>query len=131
SVELARSMETFRASPLLLVQSAAVTIILTMSCYALLALVFGATRHDLGMPRDFRQFAHDVGLGATAFAASLAPIYLFLFTLNIIFPTEEGHPLIQELLLNHSPAMMGAAALTAVVAAPLYEETAFRLVLQG
>ncbi|MCC6491641.1 MAG: CPBP family intramembrane metalloprotease [Pirellulales bacterium] len=119
------------AMPLLLLQSAAVSITLTAACYALLRLVFGATRHDLGLPADARQFLKDVGIGATAFAASLAPVYLLLFVLNMIFKTDEGHPLIQELVVDHSPAMMIAAALTAVVAAPLDEETAFRLALQG
>lgn len=117
--------------PLLLVESAAVTILLALACYALLGVAFGATRRDLGLPADGRQALRDIRVGAIAFAASLAPIYGALLALNLAFPSDQAHPLIEELVVHHSPAMMAAAALMAVVAAPLYEETAFRLVLQG
>jgi membrane protease YdiL (CAAX protease family) len=107
------------------------TIAMALACYAMLALAFGATSRDLGLPRDWRQFGRDVSIGATAWAASLAPIYMILHVLNEIFEPEGGHPLIEELITDHSLNMMAAAAFAAVVAAPLYEETAFRLVFQG
>jgi membrane protease YdiL (CAAX protease family) len=110
---------------------ALLTLTLALGCYVLLTLVYGATPEDLGLPTSWRQFWRDVVIGATACLASLAPIYMILLFLNVIFQPEEGHPLVQELLVNHSTSMMLAAAAAAVVAAPIYEETAFRLAFQG
>lgn len=101
------------------------------ACYALLAVVCGATREDLGLPTSWRQFGRDVLIGFTACVAAMLPIYVLLIVLNLMFETNEQNPLIQELMVNHSPAMMAAAALAAIVAAPIYEETTFRLVFQG
>jgi membrane protease YdiL (CAAX protease family) len=110
---------------------AVLTLTLALGCYVLLTLVYGAPPEDLGLPTSWRQFRRDIVIGATACLASLAPIYMILLFLNAIFAPEEGHPLVQELLVNHSMSMMLAAAAAAVVAAPIYEETAFRLALQG
>lgn len=131
SVEINESLVKSDSLPRLLIQNASISIMLAVACYMLLSLVYGATRHDLGLPCGVMQLLKDIGAGIAAFAACLAPIYLLLFALNTMFPNDQGHPLIHELMANHSPAMMLAAAFTAVVAAPLYEETAFRLVLQG
>ncbi|HEX6963930.1 MAG TPA: CPBP family intramembrane glutamic endopeptidase [Lacipirellula sp.] len=99
--------------------------------YLLLAALFGADGRDLGLPRDGRELLRDVKIGAAAWAASLAPIYGILFVLQAIVEPESGHPLVQELVTDHSLSMMLAAGLAAVVAAPIYEETVFRLLLQG
>lgn len=109
----------------------AMTILLAVGCYVLLAVAFGATPRDLGLPRDWDECRRDVKVGATAWAASLVPIYAILLVLNVIFQPTEGHPLIEELIADHSWPMMAAAAFAAMVAAPLYEETAFRLAFQG
>ncbi|MBA3482713.1 MAG: CPBP family intramembrane metalloprotease [Pirellulales bacterium] len=111
--------------------SAAMTLMLAACSYLLLTVAFGATPQDLGFPRDWRQACGDVKIGAVAWAASLVPIYAILLVLNFAFEPTEGHPLIENLLVDHSLHMMAAAAFAAVIAAPLYEETAFRLVLQG
>jgi membrane protease YdiL (CAAX protease family) len=107
------------------------TVAMALAAYLLLAVAFGATPQDLGLPRDGRQLLQDVKIGATAWAAAMAPIYFILYVLTALFEPESGHPLIQELLADHSLSMMAAAAFAAVVAAPLYEETAFRLIFQG
>jgi len=107
------------------------TIVMAQACYVLLRAACGATRRDLGLPNDWRELKRDIAVGATAFAASLAPIYAVMAALNAIFEPESGHPLIDQLLKHHSWSIMGASAFAAVVAAPLYEETAFRLVFQG
>ena len=112
------------------VQSA-MTILLAVCCYVLLAVAFAATGMDLGLPRNWSQFRRDVRIGATAWAASLTPIFAIQLVLIFIFEPTEGHPLIENLLFDHSLHMMTAAAFVAIVAAPLYEETAFRLALQG
>lgn len=109
----------------------AMTLTMSAACFALLILAFGATRIDLGLPESWPQFFADVRLGATLWAASLVPIYAIMIALNFTFEPTEGHPLVERLLEDHSLGMMAAAAFTAVVAAPLYEEAAFRLVLQG
>lgn len=109
----------------------AMTLTLTAACFALLILAFGATRIDLGLPADWPQFFADVRLGATMWAASLVPIYAIMIALNFAFEPTGGHPLVERLVEHHSLGMMAAAMFTAVVAAPLYEEAAFRLVLQG
>lgn len=111
--------------------SAAMTLLLAACSYLLLIIAFGAKSQDLGLPRDWRQACRDVKIGAVAWAASLVPIYAILLVLNVVFEPTEGHPLIENLLVDHSLHMMSAAAFAAVIAAPLYEETAFRLVFQG
>jgi membrane protease YdiL (CAAX protease family) len=129
--ELARRMANveWMAGPIW-VQSA-MTILLAACCYVLLAVAFAATGMDLGLPCNWSQFRRDVRIGATAWAASLVPIYTILLVLNVVFQPTEGHPLIESLLADHSLHMMTAAAFAAIVAAPIYEETAFRLALQG
>ena len=109
----------------------ALTLTMAAACLALLILAFGATRIDLGLPESWPQFFADVRLGATMWAASLVPIYAIMVALNFALEPTEGHPLVERLVENHSLGMMAAAMFTAVVAAPLYEEAAFRLVLQG
>jgi membrane protease YdiL (CAAX protease family) len=114
----------------LLLQSL-ITVAMAIVAYLLLAVVFGATVHDLGLPTNMRQLVQDVKIGATACVASIAPIYLLMLALTTLLEPKSGHPLIEELIIDHSLSMMAAAALAAVVAAPLYEETAFRLIFQG
>jgi membrane protease YdiL (CAAX protease family) len=111
--------------------SATMTVLMAACCYLLLIVAFGATPQDLGLPISWRQACGDVKIGAVAVAASLVPIYAILLVLNVVFESTEGHPLIENLMLDHSVSMMAAAAFTAVIAAPLYEESAFRLILQG
>jgi membrane protease YdiL (CAAX protease family) len=110
---------------------AAASLTLTAACYALLVLAFGATWRDLGLPASWTQVRSDVLIGATAFLASLAPIYAIQFILTSLLQPEHVHPLIEELAVNHSSQMLAAAGVAAVVAAPVFEETAFRLTLQG
>ncbi len=110
---------------------AAMTLTLAAACFALLVLAFRANRTDLGLPADAAQFFADVQLGARMWAASLVPIYAIMVALNFALEPTDQHPIIERLMKDHSIGVMLAAAFTAVVAAPLYEELAFRLVLQG
>jgi membrane protease YdiL (CAAX protease family) len=110
---------------------AVASLALTLACYTLLTLAFGATRRDLGLPGSLKELVRDAGIGATAFLAALFPIYAIQFLLTQLLEPEHVHPLIEELAVNHTPQMMIAAAMAAVVAAPLFEETAFRLTFQG
>lgn len=110
----------------------AVTMIMfALTVWAGLAALTGATRGDLGWPRDGWQFWSDVGIGAAAFLAALAPIYLLQWFLWFFLEVKEGHPFVEEFERAPSSAFMAAIAVAAVVAAPLFEETAFRLVFLG
>jgi membrane protease YdiL (CAAX protease family) len=92
---------------------------------------FGADDHDLGLPETREQFASDVGLGVFACIASILPIYATMYVLDKLLLPETEHPLIDELQQTHTPAMMLVGLLMVVVAAPLFEEFSFRLLLQG
>ena len=111
--------------------TAVTTVAMTAACFVLLILAFGATRADLGLPAGWSQAIGDVKIGAATWAASLVPIYAVLIVLSVIFEPTTQHPIVERLLENHSFWMMSGAAFSTVVAAPLYEEVAFRLVLQG
>lgn len=111
--------------------TAIASITLALACYAMLAALFGATVYDLGLPTSWRQFGRDVKIGAVAFAASLAPIYAMMLLLNLVFQPKQGHPLIEQFIVSPSLSLMAATVAAAVISAPLFEETAFRLVLQG
>jgi membrane protease YdiL (CAAX protease family) len=107
------------------------TVSVALVSYAVLGLAFRAGPLDLGLPTSWRELRQDAAIGATAFAASLLPIYSILFILNALLEPTSGHPLVETLLVHHSPEIMLAAAAAAVISAPLYEEIAFRLVFQG
>ena len=111
--------------------TAGFSVALALGSFALLAVAFGATRRDLGLPASWRQLRGDAAIGATAFAASLAPIYLMMMALDQIFKPEHGHPYIEQFMFQPSLSLMAGIATAAVIVAPLFEETAFRLVLQG
>lgn len=91
----------------------------------------GADNHDLGLPRDSIELVHDVTAGAVACAAAMLPIYVVQFLLTILLQPVNEHPLIDDLQQTHTPAMMIVGLLMVVIAAPLSEEFAFRLLLQG
>lgn len=135
SAGLAVDEAFYGIDPIALMQAmwgqSAMTLTLSAACFALLTLAFGATRIDLGLPASWPQFFADVRLGATMWAAALVPIYAIMLVLNFVLEPTGGHPLVERLVEHHSFGMMAAAAFTAVIAAPLYEEAAFRLVLQG
>lgn len=91
----------------------------------------GADAHDLGLPENAEQFAADIGLGVFACIASLLPIYAVQLVLTLLLQPETEHPMVDKLQQSHTPAMMLVGMLMVVIAAPLYEEFSFRLLLQG
>jgi membrane protease YdiL (CAAX protease family) len=91
----------------------------------------GADAHDFGLPESAEQFVSDVGLGILACVASMLPIYAIQLVLTFLLTPENEHPLVDELQQTHTPAMMLVGVLMVVVAAPLFEEFSFRLLLQG
>lgn len=104
---------------------------LAMMIGAVLILGYRAGPSDLGLPTSWQQLRGDMRTGATAFLAVLLPVYSIQLTLTLLLEPSQGHPLIEELQVRHSFGMMIGAAAAAVAAAPLLEETTFRLVFQG
>ncbi len=111
--------------------SAAVMIALALGGFAVLGPVYGATRRDLGLPGSAQETARDLWVGLVGCVASLLPVYTLLLALKFSFEPEEVHPLLERLVEQSSPGLFLMAYVTAVVAAPLFEEFTFRLVLQG
>jgi membrane protease YdiL (CAAX protease family) len=91
----------------------------------------GADANDFGLPMSSTQFVADIGLGVFACVASMLPIYAIQLVLTYLLVPENEHPLVDELKKTHTPAMMLVGVLMVVVAAPLFEEFSFRLLLQG
>ncbi len=98
---------------------------------AWLAAVRQADHRDLGLPLSQRQFWRDARSGVVACMAALLPILLLNFVLTKIFQPEQIHPLIDQLQKDGSPAMLLVGIVSAVLAAPLFEEFTFRVLLQG
>lgn len=98
---------------------------------AFLAVVADADARDLGLPESTPQLVRDVGIGMIASLASLAPVYMVQYVLFVVFKPEQQHELIEQLLEHRSPQMMLVGIVMAVVAAPVFEEFTFRVLLQG
>ena len=98
---------------------------------AWLAAVRQADHRDLGLPLSQRQFWRDARCGVVACMAALLPILLLNFVLTNIFQPEKIHPLIDRMQKDGSPAMLFFCIVSAVLAAPLFEEFTFRVLLQG
>ncbi|QDS98626.1 CPBP family intramembrane glutamic endopeptidase [Adhaeretor mobilis] len=102
-----------------------------IATYFLLNILAGANSSDLGLPSSTRELFADVGLGIVAFFACILPVSLLDGLLHLLVPSETKHPFIEQMLQGDSPGMFAAIAIAATIPAPLFEETAFRLVLQG
>ena len=93
----------------------------------IMRLNVGANRADLGF--ETKRVGRDIGVGAVAFLASVVPIFALQAVLETWF--EYRHPLIKALVAKPDAAMLVATSIAAVVAAPLFEELIFRVLLQG
>ncbi|MGI9458204.1 MAG: CPBP family glutamic-type intramembrane protease [Aeoliella sp.] len=103
----------------------------SIAIVAVLLLVMGATIRDLGWPTSGRQFIGDVGLGVGLGLASLLPVYAIQYAAREILGIEPTHPFLEQMQADPKPLVFLAAALAAVVIAPIFEELVFRLLLQG
>lgn len=100
----------------------------------LVAVLSQATARDMGLPASPRQFAKDVGIGAVACLAAVAPVFtiqgLLLYLLGHDEPSR--HPLVKMLTGGEaSISLLIVASAAAAVVAPLCEEIIYRLMLQG
>ena len=86
---------------------------------------------DLGLPQSSTQFWLDVRRGIVACLAALMPILLINYLLNMIFQPKQMHPLIEQMQKHGSTEILLVGIISAVIAAPLFEEFTFRVLLQG
>jgi membrane protease YdiL (CAAX protease family) len=92
--------------------------------------VWRAHRGDFGLGSAPRGALRDIALGVGAMLAALAPVFaLRMLELRLVGQPEQ-HQLLDQLGDDPWGSMLGAA-LIAVVIAPLFEEFAFRVLLQG
>jgi membrane protease YdiL (CAAX protease family) len=100
----------------------------------IIAVFTKATLRDLGWPANIRQFVRDVSIGAAACLVALAPVHISQIALmTVFFPDmKSGHPLIKMVMdAPPDPWILLLTGVAAVVVAPICEEIAFRLLLQG
>jgi membrane protease YdiL (CAAX protease family) len=91
----------------------------------------GATQRDVGLPEFVDQFGRDVKIGVVAWMAALLPVYAVQSLLAMTVGEESSHPLIRMVQREPSGPLMFVAFISAVIVAPICEECAFRLLLQG
>jgi membrane protease YdiL (CAAX protease family) len=96
-----------------------------------IALASGATDRDLGMPASGRELMADIYVGCVTWLALLAPVYGLQALVVTLAGETSQHPLIQMLVEESDPLLLITACVAAVIAAPLSEEIAFRLLFQG
>lgn len=85
-----------------------------------------ASWRDLGFRQTWRA---DIGLGIQAFVLLAPVVYVLQFLLVQLWPSH--HPLVDALRERPEPQMLLVGAAMAVLVAPIFEELAIRLVLQG
>jgi membrane protease YdiL (CAAX protease family) len=82
-----------------------------------------------------RTWTADLRLGLAAFVLIVPPVLLVKVGVSRLIntsPLDEAHPLIQRIRAEPGQwTVFAVVGLSAVVAAPLYEELLFRLVIQG
>lgn len=105
-----------------------VKLAIMLAAIALTTLRTGATKSDWGWNPQHLQA--DVVLGLKAFALIMPPVMGLHAAVLHFFPSPK-HPLLENLLVSPSLGLYGAALFGAVLIAPLVEEWAFRVLLQG
>jgi membrane protease YdiL (CAAX protease family) len=92
-----------------------------------LNLQAGAGWRDFGF--DTKRLVRNLGLGAAAFLAIAVPIFGLQWVLDKI--VTYTHPVLKSLHAQPDARMFVATTVAALVAAPLFEEFLFRVLLQG
>jgi hypothetical protein len=83
---------------------------------------------DIGF--DTSHIRDDARLGFLAFLAAALPVYGTVFVVSQLFPQTE-HQLARLVREQPGGGLLGLAALSAIIVAPLAEELLFRVILQG
>jgi membrane protease YdiL (CAAX protease family) len=104
------------------------SLVATVFSFAWIYLRFKATPTQLGLSRE--RLGEDVRLGVRWFTMLIVPMLLVQLLLTKYWkPTE--HPLIEMLQQSGNMSLLPVAAYAAIVTAPIFEESLFRLFLQG
>lgn len=122
------SADDFASSQLLM---SGLQLLFAAAIVAVLITVSGASWRDLGLPNSMHQLRADIKLGVWIGLASIVPIYTLQAAAIALLGIPAAHPLLDQMVELPDPAVFLAAMLAAVVAAPVFEELVFRLLLQG
>lgn len=131
AIERARQLDASERFIRLAWTNAAGSLLMTGLIYLLLVVVYRASRADLGWPSRWAEVGRDAWVGMVGWLTALAPVLLLNISLHLVFQPETQHPFIEQAMSNPSLGILLAVAVSAVVVAPLFEETVFRLLLQG
>jgi membrane protease YdiL (CAAX protease family) len=102
-------------------------IVATALIGSFIAVRTGCSLRDLGF--SFSDLSRDLRLGGAAFCALAIPTFVLQGILTQFWPSE--HPLIESLKVDRDPQFLIIGMFAAVIAAPLTEEFAFRVLFQG
>lgn len=91
----------------------------------------GVLPEDFGLGGSDKRRVRDLGLGIMACAAMLPIVYAINGLMILVLGSSVPHPAIRGLLEDPSLETIASAAVLAVIVAPLFEELAFRVLLQG
>lgn len=86
---------------------------------------------DFGAPKSTREAARDTVIGISACAAALPLVYSVQGLLVWWLGLPSSHPTVEALIADPTWELIASAVLLAVVIAPIFEELAFRVLLQG
>lgn len=110
---------------------ASIYLLLTAGLVALLVVGCRATREDLGLPGSLRQWGADIGLGLMLGLALLVPVMTIQALCVYLLGVEAAHPVLDRIQEGPDLLVIVGAMLAATVAAPIFEEVVFRLLLIG
>jgi membrane protease YdiL (CAAX protease family) len=111
--------------------SVANQLVLFGALFFVVAVMSGATRRDVGLPDNAGELRRDLKIGAIGWLAALLPVYGLQGFLVSLAGEPSNHPLIVMIQKDANSLVMFAAFAAAVVVAPICEEIAFRLLMQG
>jgi len=99
---------------------------------AIMVTVFIATRCSVSASSigwSLARLSYDTRLGFKAFVVLAPPVYLLMIVVTLLSGQEYKHPIHE--MASDNPWMLLPAVFMAVVLAPIGEEFAFRVLLQG
>jgi membrane protease YdiL (CAAX protease family) len=103
----------------------------TAAIVAVLVLLLGAGRRDLGLPTNFAELGADVSLGVWMGLALMVPVFALQMASIFVLGIAPGHPLLDQMTATPDLTVFAVAMAAAVIVAPVFEEIVYRLLLQG
>lgn len=113
----------------LIIQSCSITLTLAAVLFLILAIVNRKSLPQLGF--RLNDLGHQIREGGIGFLLALVPVMILLLATFPLRSEETLHPLLQLLKSDPGFATVGWIFLSAVVAAPLFEELVYRVLLQS